>query len=306
VPWSLANFITVEAQRGRRGSTPGMHRGATTVPRHGSSTRRGDFTLRSSQLNGRGHNTAVDPGLDHGDMLGGMLDDPQASYQVDPIQVLRRRFWVIILVACIVVGLATGFTYMQTPTYIASTTILIGQDLGNGSLDNLYNEVQGVQSTAETVTAAITTGPVAEGVVDRLDLQMSSGSLLANLQAEQIGTSQFIVISYEDTDPERAQLIANAVGDVFSEQIADVSSSANSLTAKVWEEAAVPGAPVSPDPMRNMLLALVLGLMLGVGLAFLLDHLDDDWKSPEEVELVAGVPTFGVIPTFKVRKKKRG
>lgn len=262
--------------------------------------------MRNSQLNGRGHTAAVSPGLDHGDMFGGMLNDSQASYQVDPIQVLRRRLWVIILVACIVVGLAAGFTYMQTPTYSASTTILIGQELGSRSIDNLYNEVQGVQSTAETVTAAITTDPVAEGVIDRLDLQMSSGSLLANLEAQQIGTSQFIVISYEDIDPERAQIIVNAVGDVFSEQIAEVSSSANSLTAEVWEEAAVPAAPVSPDPMRNILLALVLGLMLGVGLAFLLDHLDDDWKSPEEVELVAGVPTFGVIPMFKVRKKKRG
>lgn len=267
-------------------------------------TKRGGFTLRSSQLNGRGQTAAVSPGLDHGDMLGGVLNDSQASYQVDPIQVLRRRFWVIILVACIVVGLAAGFTFMQTPTYSASTTILIGQELRGGSIDNLYNEVLGLQNTAETVTTAITTDPVAEGVIDRLDLQMSSRSLLANLEAQQIGTSHFIVISYEDTDPERAQTIANAVGDEFSEQIAGVSSSANSLTAKVWEEAAVPGAPVSPDPVRNILLALVLGLMLGVGLAFLLDHLDDDWKSPEEVELVAGVPTFGVIPMFKVRKKR--
>jgi len=240
------------------------------------------------------------------DTLGGMLDDPQVASQVNPIQVLRRRLWVIVLVTCLVMGLAAGFTFMQTPTYSASTTILIGQEEGSGATDNLVNEVQGVQGAAETVTTAITTDPVAEGAIEKLDLQMSSDSLLANLEAQQIGTSQFVVISYGDTDPERAQQIANAVGDVFSEQIADVSSSANSLTATVWEKAAVPDFPVSPDPMRNILLAAVLGVMLGVGLAFLLDHLDDDWRSPEEVELVASVPTFGVIPTFKVRKSKKG
>jgi O-antigen/teichoic acid export membrane protein len=39
-----------------------------------------------------------------------------------------------------------------------------------------------------------------------------------------------------------------------------------------------------------------------VGLAFLLNYLDDDWKSSDELEQVSGVPTFGVIPEFKVHK----
>jgi capsular polysaccharide biosynthesis protein len=268
--------------------------------------RRGGFTLRNPQLNGRRHTATVGPGIDQDAPLGMMLDDPQDSYQVNPLHVLRRRLWVVVLVTCLIMGLAAGFTYMQTPTYSASVTILIGQEMGTNVEDNLINEVQGVQSAAETVIAAITTVPVAEGVVQELDIPVSPYSVLANLEAEQIGTSQFVVVSYEDADPRRAQLIANTVGDVFSEQIADVSSSSNSLTATVWEEAAMPGSPVSPDLMRNLLLALVLGVMLGVGLAFILEHLDDDWKSPEEVERVAGVPTFGVIPAFKIRKNRKG
>jgi hypothetical protein len=42
--------------------------------------------------------------------------------------------------------------------------------------------------------------------------------------------------------------------------------------------------------------------MLGIGLAFLLEYWDDDWRSPEEVEQISGVPTFGVIPLFEILK----
>jgi capsular polysaccharide biosynthesis protein len=52
------------------------------------------------------------------------------------------------------------------------------------------------------------------------------------------------------------------------------------------------------------LLALVAGGALGVALAFLLEYLDDSWGSPEEAEQISGVPTFGVIPTFKVSKAR--
>ncbi len=63
---------------------------------------------------------------------------------------------------------------------------------------------------------------------------------------------------------------------------------------------------MSPNPLRDGLLALILGAMLGVGLAFLLEQLDDRWRSPEEVERICGVPAFGVIPEFKASKITKG
>jgi capsular polysaccharide biosynthesis protein len=57
--------------------------------------------------------------------------------------------------------------------------------------------------------------------------------------------------------------------------------------------------------MRDGFLALVLGGMLGAGLAFLLEYLDDRWRSPEEAEQVSGVPTLGQIPRFEVSEGKR-
>jgi capsular exopolysaccharide synthesis family protein len=58
-------------------------------------------------------------------------------------------------------------------------------------------------------------------------------------------------------------------------------------------------SPVRPTPKRNAAVALVVGLMLGVGLAFLLEYLDDRLKTKEDVEQVMpGVPVLGMIPTL--------
>jgi protein tyrosine kinase modulator len=46
--------------------------------------------------------------------------------------------------------------------------------------------------------------------------------------------------------------------------------------------------------------------MLGVGLAFLLNYLDDSWQSSEEAEQLSGVPTFSIIPGFEEPKVKKG
>lgn len=225
----------------------------------------------------------------------------------DLLRVLWRRLWVIVLSAVLLTGAAVGYSLGQTPIYEASIKILVGQEQRSSEVPSqLGSDVQGLQQLTLTVSEAVATRPVAEAVVERLDLDLTPEQLLQNLSVEQISTTQFIQVSYRDPDPEEARRVANTVGEVFSDQVSEVSPNANNITATLWERAVAPGAPASPDTVLNALLALVLGLILGVGLAFLLEYLDDSWRSPEEVEQVSGVPTFGAIPQFKMPKGEKG
>lgn len=227
---------------------------------------------------------------------------------LDLLKILWRRLWAIILMAVVLTGSAVGFSLLQTPMYQSSIKVLIGQESSVEAPGNLYGDIQGLQGMTQTMADAMGTRPVAQAVVDQLDLQDTSAeALLKNLETQPDPGTMFIEASYRDSDPEKAQLIANTFGEVFSEQVSSVSPSANAITATVWEEAALSETPVSPDPVRNGAVAFVLGIFLGIGLAFLLELLDDSWDSPEEVERVSGVPTFGVIPEFSVpAAKKKG
>lgn len=64
----------------------------------------------------------------------------------------------------------------------------------------------------------------------------------------------------------------------------------------VVDKAEVPSYPHTPNPRRNLLIALFLGLFGGIGLAFLFEHLDDTIKLSEEMEQQLGLPVLGLIP----------
>ena len=228
-----------------------------------------------------------------------------STYSIQRVlQTLRRRMWVIVLVTVVITASALGFSLSQTPIYEASVKILVGQN--STSNTSLSGDVSGLQDLTLTVAEAVTTMPVAEAVVERLGLQeVSAGEVLENTSAQQDPGTMFVNISYKNPDPERAQLIANTIGQALSEQISQVNLGANAITATVWEPATLPNTPVSPDLILNSILAFVLGTLLGVVLAFLLEYVDDSWDSTEEVEEVSGVPTFGVIPGFSVPASRK-
>lgn len=221
------------------------------------------------------------------------------------LRVVRKRLLVIVMVMVLFAGGVVGFDLTRPQVYEASITVLVAQKGPSGDpVDpgGLQGEVLGLQQVTQTVVEAADTRPVAEDAVRRLGLQTDPETLLDNLSATQVHATQFVGVNYRDTDPRRTRQVANAVGDALSERISEDSLSASTVTATVWERAEVPEAPVSPSLGRDVLAALVLGAMLGVALAFLLEHLHRGWHSPAEVEQISGAPNLGSIPKFAVRK----
>ncbi len=62
---------------------------------------------------------------------------------------------------------------------------------------------------------------------------------------------------------------------------------------------------VSPNIRRDLRLAAVIGLMLGLGLAFFFEYLDNTIKSPDEVESFFKIPLLGVVVDHKIRGRRQ-
>jgi len=73
---------------------------------------------------------------------------------------------------------------------------------------------------------------------------------------------------------------------------------------RIVEEAIVPGAPVRPNKVRNLMWGIVFGLMTGIGLAFLREYLDRSLRTEEDVQRYLGLPALSIIPVADRMKPK--
>lgn len=84
---------------------------------------------------------------------------------------------------------------------------------------------------------------------------------------------------------------------------AGVSAGITASNIQVIDRAEMPTRPFKPNKQLNLILAAVVGLFLGVGLAFFFEHLDNTVKTPEDVEGLISLPSFGMVPEISYGKR---
>ncbi|MEW6186682.1 MAG: polysaccharide biosynthesis tyrosine autokinase [Thermodesulfobacteriota bacterium] len=82
----------------------------------------------------------------------------------------------------------------------------------------------------------------------------------------------------------------------------NVSEENKMISIHVVDQAEVPKSPSKPRTARNLMLAMVIGLMGGVGLAFFFEYLDNTIKTPDDVERHFNLPYLGPIPDFEIKE----
>ncbi len=122
------------------------------------------------------------------------------------INLLRKRWWILVL--AIIVSTGTGFAVgqRQTPVYEAKTTILVGV-IQASELER--TDILTSQLVASTYIDIIRSQPIMEGVVDTLKLDQSWQNLKKVVNAQLVEGTQIIHIFVESSSPEQAQLIAD-------------------------------------------------------------------------------------------------
>jgi polysaccharide biosynthesis transport protein len=165
--------------------------------------------------------------------------------------------------------------------------------------------------TDEKVNASVTISGKGESSVVDVSATSSSPALaaaIANTYArefvkeQQLANSQFFKSALALVHKQLAALSpAQRIGSdgldlVDREHTLALLAELGYNNVQVAQEAPVPASPSSPKTKRNVGLGVVLGLLLGLGVALLLERLDGRVREPEELEAIYGLPMLGVVP----------
>jgi non-specific protein-tyrosine kinase len=162
-------------------------------------------------------------------------------------QVVRRWLWLI--VGCTLLGAISAFlvTSRMSPTYSASVTLLV-QAAGAGSDD--YRDILASELMASTYSMMLTSRPVLEEVIARLELQETLDVLVERIEVKSIEGTPLVRLSVKHNDPIQSALIANAIAEVFIARIRALQDEryADSLTSM---EEQIAGLSVLIDETRS-------------------------------------------------------
>jgi succinoglycan biosynthesis transport protein ExoP len=176
--------------------------------------------------------------------------------------------------------------------------------------------------TGGTVAGSVSVSPQSDTTVVNVSSTLASPALAAQvantyasvfINAQDNGDRQYYESALATVEGQIAKLsptqATGAQGLALQQRAQSLSTLAQlrNDTVKLVQAATVPSSPSSPSKTRNVFLAALLGLVLGVVLAFGVERLDQSLREPEELESIYGLPLLGAVPdSSALRRGGRG
>jgi capsular exopolysaccharide synthesis family protein len=229
------------------------------------------------------------------------------------LRIVRQRLWMI--VACpIVAAVAAGaVSFVLPPIYEAHVSLYVRPAQPIASTDPTVAALTSDQ-VLRTYANWMTQRPIVDKVNSQLGLGLRYEDLVKKINVAPQTNTLLLDVAVRDTNPAVARDIANQLVADFIDTVRQTQTQAQAnqtSTAQlvdnlvVTSPAVAPDKPVSPNKTLNVAIAFAAGLLLALGLAFLLDRLDQSIKSDEDLIERLGLIPIGHIVYVPTAKGKR-
>lgn len=219
----------------------------------------------------------------------------------DVIKMITKRIWLILLIVVGLTSLVAVYTFLiAEPVYEATSKIIVNKTRSiDGQREININDVETNLRIIKTYKELLKTEWMMKDVlVQHPEFNLTVKELLKKIKVIESGDSQVMTFSVIDPSYPNAAAIVNAITQQFGKKIPELIE-VNNITILNEADVNDKPSPVSPNPLFNMIIAIGLSLIIGIGLAVLLDYFDDTIKTEQDINRIFETTMLGMIMKMK-------
>ena len=208
----------------------------------------------------------------------------------------KSKFGIVILFVALVgiLGCLYGL-FIQKPMYKSSTSIvLISEAKDNSQLT--YNDVSVNQNLVSTYSEIVKSKRILNQVINNLNLDYSYGALSNNIEVSSVTGTQIIKITVTDGNSKTAMKVANEIAKVFSKEIPELYNISN---VNVLDTAEVASSAYNVNIVKQSTIFLLAGLVLGLGVVFVMYYFDRSVKNASQIEDKLKLPVLATVREYR-------
>lgn len=186
------------------------------------------------------------------------------------LRMLQRGWWLVVLCPLVAMTVSLTFDYLSKPTYAAMARYVVSPDAAIGASDVLNSiNILDKRSIVTTYAAVLNSDTIfTQAIVDlKLDPVHMDGYLRSAIVLPE---TNVLETSVEGPDPQLTMMLANSIG---MQAITYIDGLNQGFNIRVLDPAQMPTVPIRPQPVRDVSLAIVFGVILGVSLAIIREQL---------------------------------
>ncbi|MFI7607791.1 polysaccharide biosynthesis tyrosine autokinase [Micromonospora sp. NPDC049366] len=210
---------------------------------------------------------------------------------------VRRHWWVVLVTVMVALGVSAFLTVRAQPRYVASVTFFVTTP--NQGVTDAYQGGLFLQQRVKSYADLLTSDRLAQTVVAENNVGLTADEVQRRVSTSVETGTVLLEAKVTDTDQTRALRVTETLAAKFVELVQKIETPPDGkapLKIEVVSGPRVSSQPVSPQPVRNLVLGGLLGLVLGVGLAILRGVADIRLRDAAGLQRATGSPLLGEIP----------
>lgn len=214
----------------------------------------------------------------------------------DMFSYFKSKISIIVLFIAVVgiMGCLYGL-FIQKPVYKSSTSIVLISESQTGATLT-YNDVSLNQNLVSTYSEIIKSRRVLNQVIDNLSLDYSYSNLSNNVEVSSVTGTQIIKISVSDRNNKTAMKIADEIAKVFAKEIPELYNISN---VNILDYAEAASNAYNVNFIKQSIIYLLVGLVLGLGITFVMYYFDRSVKNISQVEEKIKLPVLATVREYR-------